>query len=201
MSAAKFIVPIFIVLAVFGTRFLPLAGDSAGLALVANLTPLVALSLCGGAFFQSKWLVALPLVAFVVSDVALNAIYGAPLVNAHTFMAFLILGCLVGLGLWLRKGNRALPVMLGATIGGVLAFYLVTNTGSFFTNPAYPRSFEGWVQCLTVGVPGFAPTWTFLLKSLVGNTVFAAIFCYIFNSMGAEEPQLAGAAEESAAAS
>ncbi|MEZ5329044.1 MAG: DUF6580 family putative transport protein [Verrucomicrobiales bacterium] len=172
-------VPLILVLAVFCTRLLTLAGD---LSVVASLSPIIALTLCGAAFFKHRWEMALPLVAFVVSDILINFAYGVPPLGVHTFVALAVYGGIAVMGIGLRGGARGQLPMLGATVAGVLAFYLVTNTLSFFMSPGYPSSIEGWIQCLTVGLPGYPPTWSFLLKSLVSNLVFTGIFCLVFHT-------------------
>ena len=43
-------------------------------------------------------------------------------------------------------------------------------------NPAYAKTIAGWVQALTVGLPGFPPTWLFGLKSLLGTGLFTGLF-------------------------
>ena len=55
-------------------------------------------------------------------------------------------------------------------------FYLVSNTISWIANPAYVKSVAGWIQALTVGLPGFPPTWVFGLKSLLGTGLFTGLF-------------------------
>lgn len=186
------LVPITLVVSIVLVRLLPLIGDQSGLAFVANLSPLVALTLTGTAFFRKGWLMFLPLIAFLLSDLILNAVYSQPLLAPHTLVALVIYGVIAATGLLVRKTENPLVPVLGATIGGVLLFYLVTNTVSFFMYPGYPRSFEGWMQCLTVGLPGYPPTWSFLLKGLISNTIFAAIFCRMFTGAPDSERLPAG---------
>ncbi|MGK0186710.1 MAG: hypothetical protein ACI9R3_002493 [Verrucomicrobiales bacterium] len=173
-------VPIILVVSVFLARLLPLAGDQAGLAFVANLTPIVALTLCGAVFFRKGWMMVLPLFAFLISDFILNVAYETPLLAGHTLVALVVYGLILVGGLALRNLKKPTIPVIGGTIAGVVLFYLVSNSASFFFFPGYAKSFEGWIQCMTVGLPGFPPTWSFLVKALVSNTVFAAIFCRIF---------------------
>ena len=79
-----------------------------------------------------------------------------------------------GMSPWLRFRRVILPAMLGSS----LLFYIVTNTASWLTltEPSYAKTAAGWIQALTTGLPGYAPTWTFLLKSLVSDLLFAALF-------------------------
>jgi len=66
-------------------------------------------------------------------------------------------------------------VFLGTLLGALL-FYLVSNTVSWLVNPVYAKTIAGWVQALTVGLPGFPPTWVFGLKSLLGTGLFTGLF-------------------------
>ena len=65
---------------------------------------------------------------------------------------------------------------LPSTLLGALLFYLVSNTVSWLTVPGYAKTIAGWVQALTVGLPGFPPTWVFGLKSLLGTGLFTGLF-------------------------
>jgi hypothetical protein len=69
--------------------------------------------------------------------------------------------------------------VLGGTLAASVFFYLVTNTGSWLGLTAYPQTFSGWVQALTVGLPGYPPTWTFFRNSLAGDLLFAACFVVV----------------------
>jgi hypothetical protein len=41
--------------------------------------------------------------------------------------------------------------------------------------PLYPKTFEGWLQALTVGHPGLPPTYLFL-RTLVSDLLFTSLF-------------------------
>ena len=42
--------------------------------------------------------------------------------------------------------------------------------------PSYAKTIAGWIQALTIGLPGFPPTWVFGLKSLLGTGLFTGLF-------------------------
>jgi hypothetical protein len=42
--------------------------------------------------------------------------------------------------------------------------------------PGYAPTFSGWVQALTVGLPGYAPTWMFFRNSLLSDFLFTGLF-------------------------
>lgn len=64
----------------------------------------------------------------------------------------------------------------GGGVLGALVFYLISNTASWMQLPGYAKTFAGWIQALTVGLPGFPPTWMFLLKTLASGGLFAGLF-------------------------
>lgn len=140
-----------------------------------NFSPLMASALCG-ALFLPGWIgLVIPVAALVLSDVVLNAHYGAPIFSAQ--LLWTLPGYLVAVALgWSLRGRSGLLPVLGGTLAASLFFYLVTNTGSWLGLTSYPQNFSGWVQALTVGLPGYPPTWSFLRNSLAGDLLFAAFF-------------------------
>jgi hypothetical protein len=56
---------------------------------------------------------------------------------------------------------------------GAFLFYLVTNTISWLTDPAYPKTLAGWIQALTIGTPGWPHTWEFFRNTLLSGGLFA----------------------------
>src|SRR5438045_7781379 len=63
---------------------------------LSNFAPLAAIALCSAAYFPSKLKFALPLGALFLSDLVLNASYGASLLDAHIlcrYLAFTIVVC------------------------------------------------------------------------------------------------------------
>ena len=149
-----------------------------------NLEPLLpynfsaahALLFCA-AFWLPGWLGwFLPMATIIVTDLLLNSfVYNEPLLLQSSIPIWISLGIFVVLAKWLAKRRSYVRVFLGTLIGTLL-FYLVSNTMAWFGNPAYVKSFAGWIQALTVGLPGFPPTWFFGLKSLLGTSLFTGLF-------------------------
>jgi len=79
------------------------------------------------------------------------------------------------LGLHLRQCRRAGAFLL-ASVAGSCGFYLITNTASWLTSPGYARTAAGWIQALTVGLPGYPPTWLFFRNALVSDACFTVSF-------------------------
>jgi hypothetical protein len=73
-----------------------------------------------------------------------------------------------------EKRSRVLWVMGGTVVASVL-FYVVSNTVSWLGSPAYPGGMVGWLQALTVGLPGFPPSWVFFRNALISDVGFAGM--------------------------
>jgi len=140
-----------------------------------NFSPLMASALCG-ALFLPGWIgLIVPIAALLVSDVVLNAHYGAPVLSSQ--LLWTLPGYLVAVAFgWSLRGRSGLIPVLGGTLAASVIFYVITNTGSWLGLAAYPQTLAGWVQALTVGLPGYPPTWTFFRNSLAGDLLFAAFF-------------------------
>jgi len=149
---------------------------------LANFAPFAAIALCGAVYFPKHYKFSVPLVAIFVSDLILNLHYGAALLDPLIFCrygAFVLIGFL---GLVLQ--NRAsLKTLIPASIGASAIFYFITNAFSWLTDPGYPRNFAGLIQALTVGLPQYSatPTWMFFRNSLLSDLFFTAVFVLCVN--------------------
>ena len=140
-----------------------------------NFAPVAAIALCGGIYLPRRMALAVPLGALFLSDLALNWHYGYALVSLEMVSRYLALAASVGIGFALR--NRAsLATVLPASVAGSVIFYVVTNTSSWLTWPAYAKTWPGWVQALTTGLPGYPPTWIFFRSTLLNDLAFSGLF-------------------------
>ena len=141
-----------------------------------NFSAAHALLFCA-AFWLPGWMGwVLPLATIIVTDILLNIFhYNMPVMMPELVVNWMILGLFVVLAKWMARHRSYGRVFLGTLIGALL-FYLVSNTVSWLVNPAYVKTIAGWVQALTVGLPGFPPTWVFGLKSLLGTGLFTGLF-------------------------
>lgn len=142
-----------------------------------NFSPMAALCLCGAAFLPRRLAIAVPFVALLGTDLALNAHYGFPLFTLEFLGTIVAFAAVTALGWRLRKNARP-GVIFPAVLGGSLFFYIVTNTASWLTltEPSYAKTAAGWMQALTTGLPGYAPTWVFYRNTLAGDVLFAVLF-------------------------
>lgn len=139
-----------------------------------NFSPVMAVAFCAGLALPAYLAFSLPLGCFFATDLLLNSHFGQPLVSPAMAGIYGCYALAVGAGLALR--NRGALVLFSAVLANGLAFYLVSNTISWIGNVSYSQTFGGWIQSLTVGVPGFPPTWTFFRNSMVADFLFFGTF-------------------------
>ena len=149
---------------------------------LSNLAPLAAIALCAAAYFPKRYKFTVPMIALLISDVVLNIHYGfsllSPFVASH-YLGFALVG---GLGLLLQ--NRAsLKTLLPASIAASVIFYVVTNTVSWVFDPGYVKNFGGLLQALTVGLPAYSatPTWMFFRNTILSDLFFTLLFVACMN--------------------
>ncbi|MES2569691.1 MAG: DUF6580 family putative transport protein [Verrucomicrobiota bacterium] len=148
-----------------------------------NFSPLTALALCGAIYLPRRFAWALPMSILLVSDVLLNSfVYHKPFWTLEIVPRYAVLALVTGLGLALR-GKVRLPGLLGATLVSSLLFYVITNTGSWLGEPMYVKTFGGWIQALTVGLPGYPSTFSFYRHTLASDLIFTLLFagCVMLN--------------------
>src|SRR5947209_18536068 len=149
---------------------------------ISNFAPLAAIALCIAAYFPKKYKFSVPLVTLFISDVAINFRYGAPLFDPQILVRYAALALVGWLGVLLQ--NRAsLKTLLPASIVGSTIFYAITNAFSWLSDPGYAKNFAGLVQGLTVGLPqyGATPSWMFFRNSLVSDLLFTLLFVVCMN--------------------
>src|ERR1700730_19119949 len=84
---------------------------------LSNFAPMAAIALCGAAYFPAKFKFTVPLGALFVSDLVLNYIYGAPLLQAQMLGHYVAL-LLVGLIGFAMQDRASLKTLLPASILG-----------------------------------------------------------------------------------
>jgi hypothetical protein len=150
-----------------------------GVTWLANFAPLAALALCGGAYFPPRFKFSVPLGALFLSDLILNYHYGASVIAPHTLSRYFALA-LVGLLGFALQNRASFKTLLPASLLGSTTFYLITNALSWLSDPGYAKNFAGLIQALTVGLPQYSatPTWMFFRNSLLSDLFFTALFVF-----------------------
>jgi hypothetical protein len=144
---------------------------------LSNFAPLAAISLCCAVYFPAKFKFTVPLAALLVSDLILDYHYGAaffgPLVFGR-YLALVVVGC-IGLAL---QNSASLKTLLPASLLGSTIFYVLTNAFAWMSDPGYAKNFAGLIQALTVGLPQYSstPSWMFFRNSLLSDLIFTLAF-------------------------
>ena len=148
-----------------------------GASWLSNFVPLAAIALCSAAYFPKKYKFAVPLVTLFISDAVLNFRYGAPLLDPQILCRYLALALVGCIGLLLQY-RASVKTLLPASIVGSTVFYAVTNAFSWLSDPGYAKNLAGLIQALTVGLPQYSatPSWMFFRNSLLSDLVFTLLF-------------------------
>jgi hypothetical protein len=162
---------------------------------LGNFAPLAAIALCGAVYFPPRFKFTVPLGALFVSDLFLNYIYGARLVQAEMISHYFALALVGLLGVALQN-HASLKTLLPASIAGSTIFYFVTNAASWWSDPGYAKTFAGLIQALTVGLPQYSatPTWMFFRNTLLSDLFFTLVFVACMNFGRSASRDRAGAA-------
>ncbi|MFL6590671.1 MAG: DUF6580 family putative transport protein [Chthoniobacterales bacterium] len=150
---------------------------TSGTTWLSNFAPMAAIALCGAAYFPARYKFTVPLVALLLSDIVLNLHYNAPMFDALIACRYLAL-VVVGL-LGLAIANRvSWKTLLPASVAGSVLFYVVTNAFAWLSDPGYVKNFSGLVQALTVGLPQYSstPSWMFFRNSVLSDLLFTGLF-------------------------
>ena len=148
-----------------------------GSAWLSNFAPLAAIALCSAAYFPRKYKFTVPFAALLLSDLVLDFYYGASLSDPLILCRYFAFGLVGLLGLAISR-RPSLKTILPAALAGSVLFYAITNAFSWLTDPGYVKNFAGLIQALTVGLPqyGATPTWMFFRNSLVSDLFFTLLF-------------------------
>ncbi len=149
---------------------------------LSNFAPMAAIALCGAAYFPAKFKFAVPLGALFVSDLILNYVYAAPLVQVQMLGHYLGLVLVGLLGLAIQN-HASLKTLLPASLLGSTIFYVITNAFSWLSDPGYAKNFAGLIQALTVGLPQYSstPTWMFFRNTVLSDLFFTLLFVACIN--------------------
>ncbi len=139
-----------------------------------NTAPFMAIAFGGGLLLGARfWWV--PVLMLVASDLVLGLLNPGEGVAAYTLVSAVVIAGVAWLG---ALSSRRLPVWpalwCGTLLGGVF-FYLVANTFSWIVLPEYAKTFQGWWQSQTTGLPPFPPSWLFLRNSLIADTIWCGL--------------------------
>jgi hypothetical protein len=155
-----------------------------------NFSPVEAVALFGGAYFASRWLaIAVPLIAMLLSDLALGLVNGGIYLDYFVSAHFLaIYGCIalstvLGFGL---RGKVSGARVAGYGLVGSVLFFLLTNFAVWATAQplgGHTACSIGLGSCYVAGLPFFQ--WT-----LLGTLFYSGLLFGGFALLRQRVPQL-----------
>ena len=144
---------------------------------LANFSPLGAMALFGGAYFNKRWkAIGFPLLMLLISDLVLQQTvfkaYGNGILYDGwywTYGAFALITLAARWLLWrLSIKNLILSVLVAVAI-----HWIVTDIGVWYGSKIFVQNFQGYIDCLVVAIPY---EWRFLSGSIVYGVVLFGLF-------------------------
>lgn len=176
-SAPLIWIPLILILCALVLRWLKLT--SSGMGLLPNFSPWMALAFTGTLMLPR----ALPWFVWPLAMLGINlaALGVASAFDPESLAIYTMYAAAAFAASRFRQGLSVIQSLLGVLLCGVV-FYVVTNTASWLVEPPYAKNMAGWIQALTTGLPGYAPTWTFFVSSLLSDLGFSALLLLAFNA-------------------
>lgn len=152
-----------------------------------NVTPIGGMALLGAAYFDKKYIAFLfPLIALWLSNLALDNLFYSSYYEGFVWFSqpavFISFGLIVALG-WLMLRKVTPLRLLGASLGGSVLFFLVSNLGVWASGGMYPPTFSGLMTCYAAGLPFFRNT-------LLGDLFFVSVLFGVFEWLQYRYPAL-----------
>ena len=159
-----------LILVAFGiSRYLPLDHPS-----LFNFSPALSIFLVSGAYLKGKLAWALPVIAVFITDLFMNHNHGLNFLEPFMIVTLFSYSLVFIIGR--KTGNQSsITKILGAGIASALLFHTLTCSFAWAYNPAYLKSFSGWLQALFIGEPGYAPSYLFLRNSILSTVFFSVL--------------------------
>lgn len=131
-----------------------------------NFAPIAALAIFGGAYLPKRWSFFVPAVALIASDIIIG--FYNPGVMLAVYLSF-TLAYLIGRA---ARNKKRPAFILGGTVLGSIAFFLITNAAVWMFGGAYAPNFGGLAQSYVAGLPFFKNT---LLSDLLYMSILAGV--------------------------
>lgn len=142
------------------TRFIPHS---------PNFTPLLAIALFSGYFFENKKLAfIIPFAAMFISDIFLGF-------HSAMYSVYLSFGLIILLG-FLIKSNKSFLKITISSVAASLIFFIVTNFGVWLSFNLYPTTLSGLLLCYEAAIPFFRNT--LLSTFLFSGILFGSVYLY-----------------------
>lgn len=141
-----------------------------------NFSPIAAMALFGGAYFNKKSLAfAIPLAAMFLTD-AIIGFY------SYAWMVYLSFALIVVLGIVMLKKVTIKNVIL-ASLTASVSFFVITNFGVWSLGTLYPKTPAGLMECYIAAIP-------FFQNALIGDLFFVGVMFGVYEFIKHNVPVL-----------
>lgn len=146
---------------------------------LANFSPIGAMGLFGGTYFNSYWKKFIfPIGALFISDVIMMQTvykgYGNGLLYSHWYYNYLAFAIIVYIGMFIK--NVKITTVLWAALAAAFAHWIISDIPVWWfagldirNGQPLQRNFDGFIQCYVQALP-------FLRNMLVANILYGAVF-------------------------
>lgn len=117
----------------------------------ANIAPIAALALFGGAHLPLRYGVVIPLLGMAISDIVI----GFDLASLPYVYGMFALTAVIGR--WIGERPGGIQLIAGSLVGS-LGFFLVTNLVWIYPESLYPYTLAGQLESYTLALPFFRNT-------------------------------------------
>ena len=149
----------------------------------ANFAPIAAAGIFAIYHFRNKALaIIIPLLAFFASDVVIQIQTGYGLYAGRSFDYLAILAG-IGIAYFIFKQSKSWTAVLGATVIGSLAFFVLSNFAVWAFGTMYVKSFDGLLLCYSNAIPFYRGTF-------FGDLLFTGVFFGVFELLTESFPKL-----------
>ena len=158
-----------------------------GFSLLTNFTPIGAMALFGGAYFNKSWKAYLfPLLTLWISDMVLSRIvyyHQWQLFYSGAYWIYSAFVIMVITGKYVLKNVSVKNVLLSA-LAITFIHWIITDLGVWSAGSVFPKTISGLWSCLAAAIP-------FERNFLGGTLLYAAIMFGSFEWMKTKFPSLA----------
>lgn len=189
MSTTKFnprnAVVLLIIIVIAAIRVLN--NTSGNITVLANYSPLAAMTLFGGAYFKGNTKPLLfPLLTIFISDIILYATvyknYGDGFLYSGWYWVYGAFLLIAICGKLIMKKVNVQNVVV-AIVTAVFIHWIVTDLGVWIGSKTYAQNWSGLMACLNAAIP-------FELRLLLATTVYSTIMFGVFEVMQRKYPML-----------
>lgn len=122
-----------------------------------NFTPIGAMALFAGTYMSNKkHAFLLPVLTLLASDILLQLVNGSGFYRDMIFV-YGSFALITGIGFLLRGREQRQTIMVASLVSSI-AFFLITNFGTWLMWDIYPKTGAGLISCYIAGIPFFKGT-------------------------------------------